>query len=336
MIITESDWNELEKPQTTPGRSARRLYPESIHDLHLAVTHPGLRRMFVLRVDAPAAEGAARSIGRLAQTAGLDVSLSSLSRQEYELQVALTTDDLREVFSPLVADIAAAAQSAATKREALLAAVNRFARWQHLLRSVSKDGLGAEARRGLAGELLVLRDHVMPSLPALAAVEAWTGPTGSNQDFQLPDVAIETKASSARSGHHVSIASERQLDPTGTPELLLCVVSLDERRGGSGESLNALVDGVREDLGDAAARSHLENLLIQAGYLPGHREHYREPRYTQRGVRFWRVRGDFPRIVEADLRPGVDECSYHINTTGLDEHLVAADTVSVMIRGRNG
>ncbi|GAA1225588.1 hypothetical protein GCM10009665_15050 [Kitasatospora nipponensis] len=336
MTITEDDWRELEAPQATPGRSIRRLHPESTHDMYLAVSHPGLRRMLVLKGDAPAAEGVARSLSRLPPTAGLELQLNSLSRQDYELQVVLTADDLREVFSPLVADIAGATHSAPSTADALLAAVERFERWQHLLRSIGKDGLGPEIRRGLFGELLILRDYLMPSLPGLEAVNAWTGPTGTSQDFQLPSVAVEAKASTAKSTHRIRISSERQLDSTGTPALLLSLISLDERRGGSGESLNAMVDRIRERLTSVAARSRLDSLLIQAGYLPGHRDHYDEPRYTSRDLRFWSVRDDFPRLVESDLRPGVGDCTYHVDTSGLDDYLLTTDEVTNLIRGTHG
>jgi Putative PD-(D/E)XK family member, (DUF4420) len=336
VIITEKDWQELEAGQVTAGRSVRRLYPDSHHDLYIGVTHPGLHRLLVLKVDAPSAESAARSIGRLAKTSGLTMSLSSLSRLEYELQVTLAADELREVFSPLAADIASVAQATSTSKDALLAVVNRFDHWQNLLRTLGSEGLGSDARRGLVGELMVLRDFVLPALLAVEAVTAWTGPAGANQDFQLPALAIEVKASSAKSPQRLRIASERQLDSVGTPELLLCSISLDERHGGSGESLNVLVDDLRGRLGNAVARSRLDNLLVQAGYLTIHKDLYKEPRYTLRQVRFWRVEGSFPRIVEFDLRPGVGECSYTIDTAGLDEYLVPNDEVAGRIGGADG
>ena len=336
MSISEDDWADLETPQATAGRSTRRLHPESANDLYIAVQHPGLRRMLVLTGDATAAEGVARSLSRLSQTAGLELRLNPMSRQEYELQVLLTADELREVFSPLVADIATASCNAPTAAAALVAAVERYERWQHLLRTVGKDGLSAESRRGLFGELLVLCDCLLPSLPELEAVNAWTGPTGTNQDFQLPDAAIEAKTSTAKTTNRIRIASERQLDGTGSPALVLSLASLDERRGGSGESLNALVDRTRAHLTSVAARSRLDALLIHAGYLPGHRHHYAEPRYTLRDLRFWSVRDGFPRLVESDLRPGVDECSYQLNTSGLDDYLLTADEVIDLIRGAHG
>ncbi|WP_406478495.1 PD-(D/E)XK motif protein [Streptomyces platensis] len=333
MTVTEDAWHELESPQESPGRSSLRLHPESPLDIFLSVSHPGRQRMLVLRTDARSADPVVRSVGRLPRAAGIEMNLSAVSRLEYELQVILTANELREVFNPLVADVADTARAASAAPEALAAAVERFGRWQDLLRTVSRDGLSVEARRGLHGELLVLGNVLLASMSQSEAVEAWTGPRGSNQDFQLPEVAIETKASIAKRPRSIRIASERQLDDTGTPALLLALAELDERRGGTGESLNWRVGEIRQQLTSPAARTRFDGLLIQAGYLPGHRDLYEEPRYTLRELRFWHVREGFPRLVESDLPEGVGDCTYHVSTSGLDAYRATADEVKELIGG---
>ncbi|MED7950715.1 PD-(D/E)XK motif protein [Streptomyces sp. BE303] len=333
MTITEAEWHDLEAPQDAPGRSRIRLHPDAPLDVYLSVSHPARQRMLVLRADARSAEHIVRSVSRLPRAAGLEMSLSAVSRLEYELQVVLTANELREVFNPLVTDVADTVREAPGAAAALTAAVERFERWQDLLRAVGSDGLGPEARRGLFGELLVLHDRILPVVAAAVAVEAWTGPSGANQDFQLPGVAVEAKASTARQPRSIRIASERQLDDTGTPSLLLSLAMLDERRGGSGESLNRLVDRIRERLTSPAVRAAFDGRLVQAGYLPGQRNLYEEPRYTLRDLRFWHVRENFPRIVEADLPEGVGDCTYHVSTSGLDQHRASTDEVTALIGG---
>jgi hypothetical protein len=246
--------------------------------------------------------------------------------------LVLTANELREVFNPLVTDVADTVRDAPGAATALTAAVDRFERWQELLRAVGRDGLGLEARRGLVGELLVLRHHVLPNADPAEAVESWTGPRGANQDFQLTGVAIETKSSTAKRPRNIRIASERQLDGAGTPSLLLALLLLDERRGGIGESLNRVVDRIRERLSSPVVRADFDGRLIQAGYLPGQRELYDEPRYTVRDLRFWHVRGEFPRLTEANLPDGVGDCTYHVSTSGLDQYRATADEVTELIR----
>ncbi|MFE1952246.1 PD-(D/E)XK motif protein [Streptomyces sp. NPDC059524] len=336
MTVTEEEWHKLESPQDAPGRSSIRLHPESPLDIHLSVSHPGRQRMLVLRTDARSADPIVRSVGRLPRAAGIEMNLSAVSRVEYELQLVLTANDLNEVFNPLVADVADVAKDAPDASRALSAAVQRFGRWQELLSAVGSDGLTAEARRGLYGELLVLGDVLFTRLSPAEAVAAWTGPTGTNQDFETADVALETKTSTAKRTRSVRIASERQLDGTGTAALLLGLVQLDERRGGTGESLNRRVDHIRRQLTDPAARTRFDGLLIQAGYLPGHRDLYDEPRYTLRDLRFWHVRDDFPRLVESDLAEGIGDCSYRLDVSALAAYRAETDEVKDLIGGSDG
>jgi hypothetical protein len=202
-----------------------------------------------------------------------------------------------------------------------------------MLQNIAETGLTPEVRRGLFGELTILRDHLLPAMPAREAVRAWTGPTAANQDFQLPASAIEVKTSSGKEPQTLVISNERELDERGTVQLILAHLSLDERRGGNGESLNAAVERTRAAVTDIGARAVLVDLLVRAGYLMHQRDMYDEPRYTVREQRFWHVTGDFPRITEADLRQGVGDCRYRIATAGLDPYLMTEEAVATALRG---
>ncbi|MEY9938564.1 PD-(D/E)XK motif protein [Streptacidiphilus sp. MAP5-3] len=336
MSVTEEDWSELEVPQVAPGRSLRRLYPNSPVDIHLSVGHPDGDRMLVISADAHSAGHVVRTVQHLSRTAGIEIQLNAVSRVEYELRLVLKADELREVFNPLVADVAETAGLAADAAGALSSAVERYERWQDLLRTVGSTGLTAEVRRGLVGELVVLRDRLLDGLSDLEAVEAWTGPGGSNQDFQLPRAALEVKTSTAKRPQTLLIASERQLDGTGVPAMLLCLVTLDERQGGTGQSLNQVVDSIRHRLTSSTARARFDGLLTRAGYLPGQRELYDEHRYTLRDIRFWHVRAGFPRLVESDLPEGVSDCRYHVAVGNLEQYRATDDEVAALTGGNDG
>ncbi|MEV5442652.1 PD-(D/E)XK motif protein [Streptomyces sp. NPDC052644] len=334
-MIHEDLWKELEVPQPDRGRSTRRLFPECPHSIHIGVTHPARQRMLLVRAGARAADRARHMLMGLSETRGLSLSCSSVSNREFELQIHLTAGDLREVFTPLAEDIARAAKDAA-EETVLERAVHRFTRWQELLRRVGETGLGREARLGLYAELYYLRRHLMLALPADTAVSAWTGPEGGNQDFQLPSIAIEVKATSAKNTATIRIANERQLDDHGTNRLVLVRFAFDTRRGGTGESLNTVVDDIRATLSTSAATARFEQRLAWAGYLPHQRNLYEEPRYTLRQTDLWNVGDDFPRLVETNLPPGVGHCSYEISVAGLEKHRTTTDEVTGVIRGTDG
>lgn len=335
-MIDDTVWQELEAHQLTPGRSTRRLHPDSPHDIHVAVTHPALRRMLLLGTDAKTADTVRQEVHELQATRGLQLNLSSVSSNHYELQIVLTDDELTEVFTPLVSDIAEVIRDEPATGSVAEAAVRRYVRWQQLLRSVSRDGLSRPARCGLFGELYFLLEHVLPAVDQVTAVSSWTGPRHTNQDFQLPGAAVEVKATTARSPQTIQIASERQLDTAGSTPLALVHVILDDRQRGLGRTLNVLVDEIRGRLTSPSAAQRFENLLIQAGYLPNQRDLYDHDRYTLRRSDSWTVGAGFPRIVEAGLPPGVSNCTYTIEVSALAAHCVTAEALADLIRGTHG
>ncbi len=332
MTVCETEWQTLEADHRAGRVTSRRLHPESAHDLFLQIVDPGALRALTLRTDSNSAAAAVHALRTLPRTRGLDLRFATAVDGRRDLQVVLLTADLREVFNPLVSDIVQTVQAVPGPTDAVLAAVDRFEHWRRLLHSVADEGLSAEGRRGLYGELVVLSDHVLPALPALSAIRAWTGPTGAHQDFQLPAVAIEVKTTTAKQPQALEIASERELDDRGVGTLLLAHISVDERQGGTGTSLNSIVDTIRNQIA-GSARSVFEDLLLRAGYLPAQRRMYDEPRYTRRTNHVWQVAGDFPRIVEIDLRSGVGDCRYRITISGLDSYLLDNGKISSIVGG---
>jgi Putative PD-(D/E)XK family member, (DUF4420) len=333
MTITERDWGQLESDWHDHGVTFRRLYPQSPHEVFIGVRHPDGARMLTIALSTHAATQVLRQVCELPHTRGLEMQFAKLDNDRRELRVILTDASMREVFNPLASDIAQIAHAQSDDVEAVLAAVERFNNWRQMLEKLAESGLSAQARRGLVGELSFLRDFLLDAMPATAAVRSWTGPSGAHQDFQFARTAVEIKTSSGKEPQTIVISSERELDDTGVNWLVLAHFSLDERRGGSGESLNAIVDRIRDTVSDAAARDTLNDLLIRVGYLEQQRGLYEEPRYTMRKKRFWSVTDEFPRITESDLRPGVGDCRYRISTIGLDAYLLTGEDVVATVKG---
>jgi hypothetical protein len=332
-VITEQDWARLASDSHENGTTVRLVYPKSPHEIYIAIRHPDGARMLTISVSPQDFTNALHYLQELPRTRGL---VMEFSRQDTrgQLRVVLTDASLGEVFNPLVTDIAATVHADPDAVSAVAAAVSRFEHWRQMLQNLAVSGLSALERRGLFGEVFFLRSQLLAVLPADRAVRSWTGPTGAHQDFQFPEMAIEVKTSSGKEPQTIAISSERELDGTGTEKLVLAHLSLDERRGGNGESLNAAIDQTRHLITDASARELLDSSLVRAGYLHDQRALYDEPRYTVRKQRFWHVTGDFPRITETDLRPGVGDCAYRISASGLEQYVIPDnDVLSALAEG---
>ncbi|NQE34791.1 hypothetical protein E5S67_02520 [Microcoleus sp. IPMA8] len=158
-----------------------------------------------------------------------------------------------------------------------------------------------------------MRQVVIPQIGSRQGVKCWTGAKGTQQDFQFQHCAVEVKTTTAKQHQKLAISSERQLDDTGTGTLILLHLSLDARQE-RGESLPDMVASLRSLLeNDPIAKEELEILLFEVGYLDIHIPYYEQIGYTPREVNYFKVEGDFPIIIEADLRNGVGDVRYTIS-----------------------
>ena len=216
------------------------------------------------------------------------------------------------MFSALAEDLARRVeQEGGEPAKAVAVFIGQLARWQRFL-AASAVGLSAEAQRGLWGELHFLHTRLLPALGG-AAVVGWKGPTGAHQDLQFPGAWIEVKTTLAKQPQTVRITSERQLDDTLAPALFLHVLMLETQEGGPA-TLPALVAQVRAALGAwPTSREPFEEALLAVGYLDRHAPRYAGVGYAVRQADDFRVRPEFPRIIEADLPVGVGDASYQLS-----------------------
>ncbi len=161
----------------------------------------------------------------------------------------------------------------------------------------------------------------------------WTGPKGTQQDFQFSRCAVEVKTTSAKQHQRLAIASERQLDDTGVETIVLLHLSLDVRQG-QGETLPAMATSMRYLVaGDAIARDELENLLFEVGYLDIHATRYETIGYTLREHNYFKVGPDFPKIIESDLPNGVGDVRYTISVAECKRFFIPESEVIDLIGG---
>ena len=272
--IRDELWEQLQDAARAPrGVSWRRLAPESLHNLFVAVAYPGSRRE--LWYDLPAA--AIPEDLQLPSLRSVHVSIRPLDGSPELVRVNLELEDasLNGVFTALVNDIVATVEATRDYESGLAALIARMDRWRRLMRLEGATGLTPQERRGLFGELIVMEQLLENVADAHDVLRTWTGPYAANQDFQLEQVAVEVKTTAAKQPQSLVIASERELDRQGIGRLFLEYISLDERRGGEGRTLPGLVGQLRASLqDDDIALQLLEEGLLHVGYLDAHAREY--------------------------------------------------------------
>jgi hypothetical protein len=172
--------------------------------------------------------------------------------------------------------------------------------------------LKPEEQRGLFGELYFLRMFLQANNDFLSVVSTWTGPEKQLRDFQSASWAVEVKTTHGNNHQKVHISSERQLDTTNLENLFLYHISLEQQQN-SGETLNDIVDSVTDILrAETIALNKFKSKIYEVGYFDLQRNLYETIGYHIRQDVFYKVKNDFPRIEENDIRIGVGDVKYSI------------------------
>jgi hypothetical protein len=321
-------WSELEADwKASSGFCSRRVPEPTACALYVGVEKPANSRALL-------AVGKVSPHFRLPESRGLVVRAVEPSvggRDTVTLAVVLRDRTFADVFDVIVDDIVRRIGTCTSEAEAMEAVVERVLLWQLFLEKQEDRGLSREGQLGLYGELWFLREHLAPWIGWRRAVGSWTGPAGTNQDFQASRVAFEVKTSSAKQHQRLLISSERQLDTTGLDHLILVHLSVDARQG-SGETLPAIVADIRRLAGGhSLALANLTDRLLQAGYADEMAPRYQHTGYTEREHHLMRVTGDFPRITETELRKGVGDVHYSISVSECLHHLVTVDAARELL-----
>ena len=311
-----------------PGR--RRYLPDGAYDFFLSVDSVSRTRALLLGLGT----GDIHVPEQLPQARGfsmevVDVMLPGPGSATTALQLSLLQLSYADIFDALVEDVATSANSKANLQSAVTGVIDRVSRWKQLLDDLPADGLGGSAQLGLYGELWFMKTHGIPAWGTEGSVNAWLGPLAANQDFQRGTCAVEVKSSGAADPHLISIANPRQLDGTPFESLLLSFVLL-ERLQGTGETLTEMVASLRTGSREAGVGALFEERLLAAGYHDSHHDAYDSTGYVLREHKFFRVEGDFPRILESDLKTGVENVRYGVSLAAAESYVVADGQVTTI------
>jgi hypothetical protein len=309
----EEIWHQVEDEAQVSGRHGilrRRIHPAAGCDLFVGIERPSGRRVLLIQVNDSPAIG----LDSIPRMRGCETKFARLPEDQADkvsLCVFLNESRFTDVFTSLSEDLATHLESLEGDAVIVAALIGRLQRWQKFLQR-NPEGLGEDAQRGLFGELWFLGHYLIGAVGALEAVRSWRGPERGIHDFQLRSLSIEVKTTIAKQHTKLLVSSERQLDSSNVPRLILFHVAIEAARMGP-VTLPSLVRTVREEISRVSeARDLFEDLLLDAGYVDNHGSLYVNTSYHTRAVHSFDVRDGFPRLTEHALPPGVGDLSYSV------------------------
>lgn len=299
-------WQDIQPP--VDDFSGRRI--DSVHplDLFWARDHTG-RYLFICETDS----GRNLSDSDLPSLAGIAAKYLMINDRN-RLVLILNDQANWELFYGLCSDLVQATTTAENSAVAFTLILHRLHRWHDFLKKVKTGFLSEEQIKGLIGELLFIKLHLIPSFGIESAIKFWIGPEGAPQDFNINNCAVEVKSQLGASQPHVQISSVEQLCPQ-LPSMYLYVVTLGRSGLEDPNSINLpLLCGEIANLIEVSAPNMLErfnDLLFNLGYYES--DAYFSYNYVLTDETMFDVRKGFPRICPQNIHEGIVNLKYKIS-----------------------
>ena len=255
----------------------------------------------------------------------LNVSLyeDTSFKNSWLLCATITDRDKKSEFSYMCENIIQTVLKESNIKSAVATFANTLIKWKNLFDKVRTGGLSREEQQGLYGELCMLQKFIENTDDLYSSVNYYIGTDKALRDFQGRNWAVEVKTTATNNPQLLKINGERQLDDTIIEQLFLFHCSVETSKM-SGETLPDKVRSIRSLLSsDLAALSLFNSKMFEAGYLDAQEIKYLEQHYKIRKECFYSVKGNFPRIRENELRPGVGNVQYGITISDCEPYIVS-------------
>ena len=310
----ETIWEELENDKSfQAGMLYKRFSAKVKPDVFVALKAPERLRCISFLISS-ASNFDADHWNKL-RDIKLELSPDERNPNKQFLLFLLLNRQHKDIFTTLCQDLIYQVSEISDENDLIEKLIQRLAKWQSLFEEIGRQGLSDEAQRGLFGELYFLRKYLPRSKNYVHCIKTWTGPENSVQDFQFTNWAVEVKTTHGNNHQKILISSERQLDDSVIPTIILYHLSLDIREG-NGETLNRLIESIYTVLKEDFVATNLFKMkLMEYGYFDIHKNLYDDNGYTIRQENVYSVSGDFPRITEKQIPKGVGDVKYTIILT---------------------
>jgi hypothetical protein len=263
---------------------------------------------------------------------GVEIRVLESYEGKKDITIILSDNDLLDVFILFIEDLIRGLALVDNENDVPFHVNEKVDYWGKLFARIKGDLLSKERQRGLYGELTFLNTILKRSSDHVKCVVSWTGPEGSNQDFNNELSAVEVKASKATKPS-VNISSELQLDWTKLDSLFLYVFHIDELSNGI-DTLEKLIEDIKSRIRNQSELLQLfEGKLDQVGIPVGQEKLYDNIGFIIRSQRAYKVGEGFPILTKGIIaNDAIHNVKYQIDLTACESfEVVQEEVISEMI-----
>lgn len=239
------------------------------------------------------------------------------SVDHYVLRFSLENAELLEYFCTFCQDLLDSTENLKIDDIAYKTLCSRYFAWKKLFKPHS-GSLSDTEIIGLIGELLFMKEYMIPQWGIPKSLESWMGPERTHKDFSMESEWYEIKAINTGK-ETVRISSIEQLD--SNEDGYLAVYCLEKMSPSfSGIKLNTLVSELMNTMGSPINRETLLSKLSLYNF--DFSPEYDNFVYSKVGFSMYKVTEHFPRLCRSSVPMSISKVQYDIVLSEIEEFKV--------------
>ena len=236
------------------------------------------------------------------------------SDNRWFLHFALTNERYDEVFAAFCSDMIDNSWDVLPNKYFNYIS-NRYELWNELF---SKEWMiELHQIQGLIGELIALRDVLIPRYGELPALKSWMNSRLGKQDFICKDCWYEVKTI-LEDKKSIKISSLEQLDRTDKGIILIVTLRKSSTESQNGIILRSLSEEMIKSFKEEKSKKILEQVLSLRGYTDECDKHAFEIKV----ITEYNFSPDFPHIKKNDIMDGIIGVTYQISIESIEKFKV--------------
>lgn len=188
--------------------------------------------------------------------------------------------------------------------------VKRWNYWIMMFKKPYLDLLTENQIVGLLGELIYLKQYMIPKYGQSKAIDSWLGQSKSHKDFEIDNTWYEIKVVKP-SSLTVKISSIEQLDSNNIGNLVTIILDKTNKQVDGCITINKYYEELESTIINFEDRLKLRQKLANGGY-------YKDEEYDKYVYKFinkneYIVDSNFPKLSKMNLSEGIVKASYEIS-----------------------
>ena len=315
-INSKEIWASIDKGTGQEGWLAKLVPMVSAQNVYVALKSPEMTKTLLVEVSTSLIKDLKEFEGN-----GFKIFFLNIKDRENKtrLCIQLVDSEFEEVFFEITDLLLESIKNIKDEKTLVKRLLERISIYQSFFEKPRRGGFRINAQQGLFAELDFMQKKLFEVQGVAKSLSLWKAPDSGLHDFTGQGYSLEIKSTNQIPAQNVGVTSEYQLNDKRVNSLFLCITEINRDVPG-GENLNEKIENVRKVI-ESREPEQLENfnaLLGRYGYFKLNSKDYSTS--FRVNLRFYyRVEGNFPRIVPTSLSEGVRRVGYQIDLNMCEE-----------------